>query len=177
MRDLRTEGEGCATPVQGRLVRSSRAWWLCAVLVLALAAGRGAAAERDAAARSSPFSSAARTPTLPPLHAWSGKSRALAARPGDAWITPCEQSGLTRTPRYDETIAWLQRLCAATPELEMQSLGKSLEGRDIWMVVATHAGAFTPAALHAAGKPIPNERSTVAPAYPSEFNAASNGGT
>ena len=61
---------------------------------------------------------------------------------------------MARTPRYDETVAWLRKLCDAAPELEILTIGKSPEGRDLWMVVATHAPAFTPQALHAWGKPI-----------------------
>ena len=43
------------------------------------------------------------------------------------WITPFEKSGLTRTPRYKETIAWLGRLVEAAPELKMVSLGSGAE--------------------------------------------------
>ncbi|MBI3847189.1 MAG: M14 family metallopeptidase [Planctomycetes bacterium] len=91
---------------------------------------------------------------LPPAIPWNGASRALAVSPGDPWATPFEKSGLTRTPRYDETIAWLERLVKAAPELRLVSLGKSPEGRDIWMVVASKDRAFTPEALRATGKPI-----------------------
>jgi hypothetical protein len=90
---------------------------------------------------------------LPPVPEWNGKSRALVAKPDDPWITPCETSGLQRTPRYDETIAWLRRLADAAPEIDMLSLGKSPEGRDIWMMVASSELAFTPETLRAAGKP------------------------
>jgi murein tripeptide amidase MpaA len=91
---------------------------------------------------------------LPPALPWNGASRALVAPADDPWITPAEKSGLTRTPRYDETIAWLERLVKAAPELTMVSIGKSFEGRDIWMVVAAADGAATAAELHAGGKPV-----------------------
>lgn len=90
---------------------------------------------------------------LPPLLPWDGQSRELAADAGDPWITPCEESGLTRTPSYDETVAWLARLAAAAPEVEMTSIGRSHEGRDVWLVIASADRAFTPRALKAAGKP------------------------
>jgi zinc carboxypeptidase len=90
---------------------------------------------------------------LPPEIPWSGKSRALALPASDAWATPAEKEGLLRTPRYDETVAWLRKLAAAAPELRLQSLGRSPEGRDIWMVVASREGADTPEALRANGKP------------------------
>ncbi|MGH7601409.1 MAG: hypothetical protein ACREOI_34050, partial [bacterium] len=83
------------------------------------------------------FSQAAKQAILPPELKWNGKSEALVAVKNDAWITPVEQSDFTRTPRYDETMKWLQKLVAAAPELKMISLGKSPEGRDIWMVIAS----------------------------------------
>ena len=73
----------------------------------------------------------------------------------DPWITPAERGDLRTSPSYDETIAWLQKLVAAAPEqLKMLSLGKSPEGRDIWLVVATTEKEFTPEGLRKGGKPI-----------------------
>ncbi|MEE8525785.1 MAG: M14 family metallopeptidase [Thermoanaerobaculia bacterium] len=93
---------------------------------------------------------------LPPALPWQGASLALALPPesGDPWITPAERDGLLRTPDYDETVAWLRRLVAAAAELEMVSLGVSGEGRELWMVIASAAGASTPAALARSGKPV-----------------------
>ncbi len=90
---------------------------------------------------------------LPPLEPWSGRSESLVLEAGDPWVTPGEDSGLTRSPSYDETVAWLRKLVAAAPELEMVSLGRSPEGRDIWMVIASRERRFTPEALRASGKP------------------------
>jgi murein tripeptide amidase MpaA len=100
------------------------------------------------------FSQAAQQAILPPELKWNGKSESLIVAKNDPWITPAEQSGFIGTPRYDETVQWLQRLVAAAPELKMVSLGKSPEGRDIWMVIASKERAFTPEALRATGKPI-----------------------
>ncbi len=91
---------------------------------------------------------------LPPELKWNGKSQSLIVARNDPWITPAEQSDFQRTPRYDETVKWLQRLVAAAPELKMISLGKSPEGRDLWMVVASKEKAFIPSALRATGKPV-----------------------
>ncbi len=91
---------------------------------------------------------------LPPVQTWSGKSEALQAGPDDPWITPAEQTGLNSTPDYAETMAWLARLVAATAELEMVVIGKSLQGRDIQMVIASSDQAFSPAAMRASGKPL-----------------------
>ena len=98
--------------------------------------------------------SSAQTPILPPLVPWNGASRALMVPASDPWVTPAELTQLRTTPRYDETIAYLRRLVAAAPQLRMVSLGKSPEGRDIWMVIASKERAFTPDALRRTGKPI-----------------------
>ena len=118
------------------------------LVVLACLAAPGAAV-----AESATPATPAPAEILPPVPAWNGKSRALVARPDDPWITPCEASGLQRTPRYAETVAWLRRLADAAPEIDMVSLGRSPEGRDIWMMIASSELAFTPETLRATGKP------------------------
>jgi len=85
---------------------------------------------------------------LPPTQQWSGKSELLIAANDDPWITPAERTGLR------ETMAWLHRLVAVAPELEMVSIGKSLQGRDFWMVIASADQAFTAETLSATGKPL-----------------------
>lgn len=97
---------------------------------------------------------AASTPILPPAPAWDGASRALMVPADDPWVTPAERDGLVTTPTYDETVDWLRRLATAAPEIEMVSLGRSPQGRDLWLVVATADGVFSPAALRRSGKPI-----------------------
>ena len=96
----------------------------------------------------------AQNPTLPPLIPWDGASRALMLPATDPWVTPSETTAFRTTPRYDETVAYLQRLVKAAPQLKMVSLGKSAEGRDVWMVIASKERAFTPEALRRSGKPI-----------------------
>lgn len=91
---------------------------------------------------------------LPPELPWDGASRTLALPAEHPWATPFERSGLTDSPPYDETVAWLERLVEAAPELSMVSLGKSPQGREIWMVIASAEGATTPEALHSSGKPV-----------------------
>ena len=90
---------------------------------------------------------------LPPAIPWNGQSRKLVVSADDPWITPAEQSGFRTSPTYDETVAYLRRLTAASPQMRMVSLGKSPEGRDIWMVVASKEQLFMPDALHRTGKP------------------------
>jgi murein tripeptide amidase MpaA len=91
---------------------------------------------------------------LPPLQDWAGKSESLMVAADDPWVTPAERSGLTETPSYAETTAWLRKLVSAAPELEMVSIGRSLQGRDFWMVIASADRAFTAQALEASGKPL-----------------------
>ena len=91
---------------------------------------------------------------LPPVQDWSGKSESLMVGTDDPWITPAELRGLSATPAYDETMAWLRKLVKAAPELEMISIGKSLQGRDFWMVIASADQAFTASALRDSGKPL-----------------------
>lgn len=73
---------------------------------------------------------------LPPELPWQGRSEQLIVDPANPWITPSEQTGLTTTPTYDETVDWLRKLVAAAPELELVSIGTSEQDRDIWMVIA-----------------------------------------
>ena len=107
-----------------------------------------------AASPQAKFTAAATEPVLPPLLEWNGKSRALVVPKDDPWITPAEKTELRSTPSYDETVAWLRKLTAAAPQLQLHSIGKSSDGRDIWMVVATAGKEFTPEALRKNGKPI-----------------------
>jgi len=117
---------------------------LAAIFLVLTAAVTGAAQDHGTAAR---------TMILPPAIPWEGASRALMVGKNDPWITPSERSDLRTTPRYDETVAWLRRLVSASPELRMLSLGKSAEGRDIWMVIASRERKFTPEELKRSGKP------------------------
>ena len=107
------------------------------------------------AAQGVPGGGPTREALLPPELPWSGKSRTLLVPATDPWITPSERTGLLRSPSYDETVAWLKRLVAKAPELRLVSLGKSAEGRDVWMVIAARGvREFSPEALKASGKPI-----------------------
>lgn len=91
---------------------------------------------------------------LPPLMEWSGASEQLLADPDDPWITPGERVGFVTTPSYDETVSWLEKLVATAPELAMVSLGTSPEARELWMVIASHDGATTPAGVRSGGRPV-----------------------
>jgi hypothetical protein len=91
---------------------------------------------------------------LPPVKHWSGVSESLVVAADDPWITPAEVMQLSATPDYAETMAWLRKLVNASPELEMVSIGRSLQGRDIWMVIASADKTFSAEAMRATGKPL-----------------------
>ncbi|MDP1736643.1 MAG: M14 family metallopeptidase [Caulobacter sp.] len=74
---------------------------------------------------------------LPPAIPWHGKSEKLIVKADDPWITPSEVTGLTATPSYDETIAWLKTLDAASPLIRMEVFGRTPEGRDLYVVIAS----------------------------------------
>lgn len=90
---------------------------------------------------------------LPTPPAWKGKSLELIVKKDHAWITPAEKNDFTRTPTYDETMAWLKKLCNATNTMKMISIGKSAQYRDINMVIAS-TESFDEASLRRSSKPL-----------------------
>ena len=91
---------------------------------------------------------------LPPVIEWHGKSESLIAKINNPWITPSEKSGFITTPGYDETMNWFKKLATASPLLTMISIGKSVEGRDIFMIIASTEKNITAAALKNSTKPL-----------------------
>jgi hypothetical protein len=96
----------------------------------------------------------ARRAVLPPAPAWSGASESLVADAKDPWITPAERAGFAQTPDYLETLAFLRRLDAESPDLHLVRLGFSPEGRELVMMVATRTQPADPEHLRASGKPV-----------------------
>ncbi|MBX3736916.1 MAG: M14 family metallopeptidase [Candidatus Didemnitutus sp.] len=90
---------------------------------------------------------------LPPAPAWHGASEALVARPDNPWITPAEKTGLTDSPNYADTLAWLEKLAAASPHIKLVEFGATAQGRPLVLVVASEEGAEDPAALAQNGRP------------------------
>ncbi len=90
---------------------------------------------------------------LPPIKPWSGSSETLLRSADQSWSTPFEQNGLTTSPNYDETHQWITNLVDNSELLTQVSIGKSPQGRDIWMVVASETGATTAAELSQSNKP------------------------
>jgi hypothetical protein len=101
----------------------------------------------------STFAASSPTDFLPIALPWHGASEALIARADNPWITPAERMDLLDSPNYDDTVAYLKKLCAATKLFQLQSFGLTAQGRTLYVVVATREKSFTPAALIAGGKP------------------------
>ena len=90
---------------------------------------------------------------LPPAPPWHGASEALLARPDNPWITPAEKTDLTDSPGYDETIAWLKKLSAASPIIKLDTFGQTAAGRDLYFVIASKEGADNTDDLGGNGRP------------------------
>ncbi|HEX7158453.1 MAG TPA: M14 family metallopeptidase [Edaphobacter sp.] len=92
------------------------------------------------------------TVARPPL--MSGP-RAIECSAKDEWATPAEKSCYATTPDYAETMAYLERVRAAAPgQVRIEPFGKTGEGRDLDIVIASRDGVFDPAAIHAAKRPV-----------------------
>ena len=91
---------------------------------------------------------------LPPVQEWHGKSESLIVKSNNPWITPAEKSDFVTTPTYDETMNWLKKLADASPMISMISIGKSPEGRDIYMMIASSEKNISADALKKSSKPI-----------------------
>src|SRR6185295_12715111 len=70
------------------------------------------------------------------------------------WLTHAEKTDYRETPRYAETIEYSKRLDRASPLIKFQSFGKSGEGRELPLLIATEDGTFTPEAARHAGKAV-----------------------
>jgi murein tripeptide amidase MpaA len=70
------------------------------------------------------------------------------------WATLAEASGYTRTARHADTLAYARRLAEASEHVDFQVFGRSPEGRELVLLVASEDRAFTPDAARATGKEI-----------------------
>ncbi len=60
------------------------------------------------------------------------------------WQTYYENSDFKETPRYEETLKFSERLAEASPMIHYKNIGKSLQGRDIPMLILDSDGHSTP---------------------------------
>src|SRR5688500_13291651 len=77
---------------------------------------------------------------LPPVLPWTGKSLELIVKKDHAWMTTVEETDVTNTRSYAETVTWLERASESSNMLHMIAIGKSGNGRAIYMVIASHDG-------------------------------------
>src|SRR5882762_2916781 len=70
------------------------------------------------------------------------------------WLTYAEKTDYRETPRYADTIAYAKRLDQASPLIKFQSFGKSGEGRELPLLIATEGETFTPEAARHAHKAV-----------------------
>jgi hypothetical protein len=70
------------------------------------------------------------------------------------WLTHAEQTDYRETPNYVSTVEFAKRLADASPVIRYQSFGKSGQGRDLPLLIASEAGVFTPAEAKAKAKAV-----------------------
>ncbi|MGA8709664.1 MAG: M14 family metallopeptidase [Thermoplasmata archaeon] len=81
-------------------------------------------------------------------------SRTTEAATSD-WRTPAEIDNYRTTPDYPTTVGYLERIASAHPDkVRVENFGKTGEGRDLKIVVASKDGLFDPQAIHASGRAI-----------------------
>ena len=79
----------------------------------------------------------------------------LRAQAVEDWRTRAEASDYHTTPDYAETLKYLDRVAAAAPGLvKIENFGKTGEGRELKIVIASKDGVFDPAAIHGSGRVI-----------------------
>src|ERR1700686_5527414 len=79
---------------------------------------------------------------------------ALCAQTPD-WRTPAEATDYRTTPDYADTMAYVERIAADAPgQVRVENFGKTGEGRDLKIVIASKDGVFDPAAIHASGRAV-----------------------
>lgn len=70
------------------------------------------------------------------------------------WRTHAEETNYRQTPRYRETIEYAEKLAAASPLIKYESFGRSGEGRELPLLIATEGDTFTPDEAKSSDKPI-----------------------
>jgi hypothetical protein len=76
-----------------------------------------------------------------------------AAAPKDL-LTTAESSSYRKTGTYAECVAFYRRLEKASPFARLTSIGKTAEGRDLYVFIVSKDRAFTPQSAQRTGKPV-----------------------
>ncbi len=77
-----------------------------------------------------------------------------AASRGGQWITVAEDSDFEATASYEDTLTWIGWLADAHDTVDLQSFGRSGQGRELPLLVISSDQAFDPDAARDTGKPI-----------------------
>jgi hypothetical protein len=70
------------------------------------------------------------------------------------WRTHAEVTDYGETPNYADTVAYARRLAAASPAIEYRGFGRSGQGRELPLLIASETGTLTPKAAQAQGKAV-----------------------
>lgn len=103
----------------------------------------------QAALEPMPPASLAETPAM--REARSVRESTAAAPEG--WRTRAERTDFRETGSYAECVDFYRRLAAASPFARLEEIGRTSEGRPLYVLIASRARAFTPAAARRAGRP------------------------
>ena len=83
----------------------------------------------------------------------SDESRRPSTDTGVDWRTPAELSDYRTTPDYAETVDYLERIAASHPgTVRIESFGRTGEGRDLKLVIASKDGVFDSEEIHRSGR-------------------------
>jgi len=78
----------------------------------------------------------------------------LGLSPAAPWLTRAERTGFRETSRYEETLEDCRRLEHDSRWIRCGSFGRSPEGRELMLIVASKDRAFTPEAAARAARPV-----------------------
>src|SRR5215208_6518174 len=70
------------------------------------------------------------------------------------WRTHAEITDYRETPNYADTVAFATRLSEASPAIQYQTFGRSGQGRELPLLIASESSTFTPAAAQAQEKAV-----------------------
>lgn len=70
------------------------------------------------------------------------------------WRTHAEITDYRETPNYADTVAFAKRLSEASPAIEYRTFGRSGQGRELPLLIASESGTFTPEAANAQEKAV-----------------------
>ena len=99
-----------------------------------------------------PMPPASKAETEAMREARSVRESTAAAPPG--WLTHAEKSGFRETGPYAEAVEFYRRLAAASRFARLEEMGRTSEGRPLYVLIASRDRAFTPAAARRTGKPV-----------------------